>query len=1247
MRDLSSSMPASRAGKLALSLLLASPYIIPQASAFTTTPVQLPNLDLSQLGRVAFAGDFDSLSLYQYQEQNETSDPANAIYQRLPNGVFAPIDNPESKQSLNTDGDVKAMCAYQKDGSVQGYVLGGNFTSVDGVKTPGGIAMLDAKTGKPTALQGLTGSVNALHCESDRVYVGGEFTGGNSKNAIIWNKDWSDMPFEGFNGPVTSIAQAPSGKIVFGGQFDGLGNGTSGGAAQNNTQFLPVGSANITAQTSSGLPGFTDPKTIACKATPEAEGSGSTWLLADTSPGFWRADFGFGFQPTKLRLYNTKFEGRGTKTWRYTALPDGGIMNFTFVDPTTKQQTFCDARCPLPEGNTTAQDFFFVNQVGMNGFRIDVSDWYGQGGGLNAIEVYQTQIFSYAIDEFNKPSCGGRTSGASASRTGTWNPSPSHDSSSMYLTATLPISQIDPNQQTVTFQPDIPQTGNYTIKLYTPGCRGDDTCTTRGQINVLVNVPSGSGSTERVEKSFFQTNEFDKYDTIYDGFIDTSNGARPNVTLVPLLTPNPSGRDELTIVAQRVGFDIKNATSGDINGLFEYDADKQKVEEDLSKSVIVAAGAKLSPSQKASIKTLTTANDRLYVGGNFSSGDGYNNIFAVGKDDEKPTTLEGNGLNGQVNTIYGMGNLVYVGGNFTNSQNNGSPGLNGVAAYNNNKWEALGAGVNGFALHIVPITMNITGNAEEVLGISGYFDRVNGFNGNAAFSVDNFAVWVPSKKNWLPNLNLQTLFVRGHITTFADIPNEAAPSNRIYAGTISSGSLGANGAAVLGHDNNALSLRGMTADIREQQQTASRKRSLSDDHNMNTTGIVAATFYKENNMNKTILGGHFATTGSNGQNITNVAIVDGKNNDQITGFGQQVDSNSTIASLSVFENILYAGGRLTGQVNNNRVAGIVAYDLGANNFWNTQPPALQGTNVTVNAIAPRPKSRDVYVAGRFESAGSLSCPAVCIWSLERNQWLAPGSSLSGVATSLTWVSDTKVLISGNLTVGNNQTKVFSYDTTTTQFEAVPGANDLPGPVTALTAAKADGSEFWAAGQAQDGSAFLSRFVNGGWRSVDDQFQPGTLIRSIQPLKISNEHSASDLIASNQVLLILGEIQLRNSVSASGAIFNGSTVTPFLLTSGPDGKRSSLSRMFVENPESFFGDGKKGLALGFIVLIALAIALALTFLLVVAGIILEWYRKKAQGYSPAPTSYTDRMGNVGRVPPEQLFGNLSGPRAPAI
>jgi len=387
MRLPRSSLLASRAGKLTLSLLLASPSLIPQSTAFTFTPVPAPDLDLAPLGRVAFAGDFDAISLYQYLGQNSTlSNGHSALLSRYPNGAFANIQN--------TDGIVKAMCPLVTDGQTR-IVVGGTFTSVDHKNTPGGIALVNATDGSVESAPGLNGSVNALYCDSDRgyVFVGGLFdVAGERKNAMIFRADgnWSDTPFKGFNGAVQTIVKSPNQTIVFGGQFDGLNGVNATGRIQNNTQTLPVGSANITAQTSSGRPGFTDPQVIACKSDPNAQGSGSTWLLADNVPGFWKADFGFGFQPTRLRLRNTDFEGRGTKEFRYTALPDGGIMNLTYFDPGTGAEKFCDAKCPLPKGNTTAQDFYFVNSVGMNSFRIDILDWWGQGGGLNGIELSQT-----------------------------------------------------------------------------------------------------------------------------------------------------------------------------------------------------------------------------------------------------------------------------------------------------------------------------------------------------------------------------------------------------------------------------------------------------------------------------------------------------------------------------------------------------------------------------------------------------------------------------------------------------------------------------------------------------------------------------------------------------------------------------------------------------------------------------------------------------------------------------------------
>ena len=99
---------------------------------------------------------------------------------------------------------------------------------------------------------------------------------------------------------------------------------------------------------------------------------------------------GFGYEPTKLRIWNTHQDGRGTKTFRFTAMPIDGIMNFTYTDPATGQLASCDARCPLPANSTEGYlDFHFVNVIGMSGFQIDISDWYGNGGGLDGIELFQ------------------------------------------------------------------------------------------------------------------------------------------------------------------------------------------------------------------------------------------------------------------------------------------------------------------------------------------------------------------------------------------------------------------------------------------------------------------------------------------------------------------------------------------------------------------------------------------------------------------------------------------------------------------------------------------------------------------------------------------------------------------------------------------------------------------------------------------------------------------------------------------
>lgn len=356
------------------------------AQGIDFNPVPPPNLDLSELGRVALTGDFDAISLYSDEQQSEAGYSTNgsqSIVTQRPNGDFA--------TTVTSDGYIKAMCPFvMKDGTLAGVIVGGNFTSLGGQEAQG-VALYDPATQKITALPGLTGNVETLWCdqETNTVYVGGDFTGGQSTNAIGWfgMAGWSDLPFAGFDGPVNEIRGGPNGKIIFAGSFTGLGNTTT--PKKKDQQVINLSSADVTAQSSSTAAGFSDPRNIVCKTSGQ-DAPGSTWLLEDDTPGFWRANLSFGFQPTKLRLWNTHQDGRGTRTFRFTAFPLNGIMNFTYIDPATGRNQSCDAQCPLSNDTEVPfQDFRFVNQVGMSSFQIDISAWYGQGGGLNGIELLQ------------------------------------------------------------------------------------------------------------------------------------------------------------------------------------------------------------------------------------------------------------------------------------------------------------------------------------------------------------------------------------------------------------------------------------------------------------------------------------------------------------------------------------------------------------------------------------------------------------------------------------------------------------------------------------------------------------------------------------------------------------------------------------------------------------------------------------------------------------------------------------------
>lgn len=1221
-----------RRGRLLDLLMMASIAPATHGSLFSPNPIPTPALDTAPLGRMGIVGDFAGLSLYEFEGQSEelpSTNGADTLLTSLPNGLFHSI--------ASTDATVQAMCVFGSS-----VIIGGNFTSVNGTESPA-VAALDLTTGSLSPLAGINGEVNSLLCDNDAgmVYAGGSFRAADSTNAITWvsSGNWASLPFAGFNGPVTSITKASNGHIVFGGKFSGLGNTST--TATPDSEAINLSTAVVQGFQSTTAAGFGNASNIICNTNGET-GAGSSWLLLDNTPGAWRAEFGFGFVPTKLRLRNTRQPDHGTKTWRMTALPLNGIMNFTYVDPASGQNTSCTSECPLSnDPKIDFQDFFFVNPIRMNALRIDILEWYGKGAGLDGVQIFQDALIAHAINDFNTPACSNTTAPARATATGPWRVTASGQSNSKYLSADYNPSQ-GGNPPEVVFFPPITESGSYDVVVYTPGCIVDGTCLNRGQVEIISNfLPNNPPPT-----TLFQTNDFDKYDTIFSGQVDVTTGSfRPSVTLRPV--PNQSlqqGANDQVVVAQAVSVWLNNSTSSGLNGLFEYDPTQATISDDeIQKSKFVKLSTKFA--RNSAVSALSTTGTITYIGGNFSS-DGQDNIASISSTEENPVSLAGGGLNGAVTNLHLADNgTLFVGGAFTTSQDGAVKNLNRIATYDTaaKSWSPVGGGVDGPVRKIVPMVFNMTGFSEKVIAISGDFKKLLPFGENAETEVEGFAVWVQSRGNWLQNLQGAVPLLQGSLTaSLLGLDNGTA----LYAGSLSAQALRANGAATL-----ASTVGNFPVNIRPDTTTTvnSTPQRANILESVNTTyGVAAGAFYKDNGRNITILAGHFTAKATDNSNIQNLVLIDGGNSDAVTGLPQGVSSNSTFLALATQSNTLFAGGKVNGTAGGSTVNGVLAYDLEGKSFGR-QPPALVGSDVTVSTILVRPDTTDVFVGGAFTSAGSLPCPALCVFSTTSNQWSRPGFSLAGKTRTMIWSSNTVLVAGGEFTINGTTHYLASFDAPTSTWSVFPGSVNIPGPVDAITIATGDGNQLWIAGTASDGKSYLMKFDGQGWTEASVSLHDSTIIRGLQMYKLKDSHSDTTSVPNDLVLMLTGSIGIPGFGTASAALFDGASIRPYVLSTGANGKAGVMSKVFVENPSAFFTSSESGMPLGFIVLIALAISLGLMLIIVVAGLALDRYRKKREGYIPAPSSMLDRGNGMQRIPPHELLDSLNKgrPGAPHV
>ncbi|KAJ9607105.1 hypothetical protein H2200_008177 [Cladophialophora chaetospira] len=1212
----------SRFGSVPTALLLLATQGISQS-------VPSPNLDLKSLGEVTLAGSFDAISVYTSvgQQQGYNDNGKQSVISQLPNGAFDVLSS--------TDASIEAMCPLVVNDTLMGVVVGGNFTSIGGVAARS-LAWINTTTLEVQAIGGVQGSVSTLYCdeENSMFYVGGAFDAGNSTNAIGWAAgNWSSLPFAGFDGPVSSITKAPNGHIVFGGSFTGLGNVTSGSSLKNpETQVINLSTANITA-----LGNSTSGTKIVCPSN--SSDVTSDFVLLNDTPGRWRADFGFGFEPTKLRLWQTSRKGKGTKTWRFTAHPLNGILNFTTTDPATGNLIACQSTCPLAEYNASQpyQDFFFVNLVGMNSFSIDISDWYGNGAGLAGVELFQNDIFSYAIEAFNEPTCQADGLGSTATATGPWYTTPSRDSVSDYMTVVVGSEDVD--TVNIVFQPNVQHSGNYSIIVYTPGCMQDSSCSARAIVNVTGSLTQDGKQT--FGTTLFQTNYFDKYDILFQGHVDaTTSSFRPTVTL------RPSGQQQAQlIVASRVKFGFAGSTTGGLNGLFDYDPTNHTIDyatADFSESAINSAGTMLK--ENANVLALVTKDDTLYAAGRFSD-DVFENIMAF--SDNNASSLPGGGLNSAVSDLYSLGDFLYVGGNFSNVAQNNMNGLSNIAAYqySKNVWVALGAGLNGPVEAVEPMQLNISqSGSETVIAFTGPFNQIRSAGSAPAVRVDGLAIWVPSRNAWLANLDVPKEALAGQLYASTFLPN----NTWLGAGTLSSLGLAISGAAGMRSDSGQVVLSQLPIEIASDDPQSSTKKRATQAF-QNVTGVTTGLYYTENDQNVTIMGGHFAATATTGATIENLAFLNFSNNNRVTGPPPGLETNSTILSLALSGDILIAGGNISGQIDDADVAGLVLYDMKTAAFRAIQPASLQGPNVVVNAIAPLSNTPDVYVGGAFSGTSQdLSCPVVCNYDLSTNQWAPVGTGLEGTVKSLFWRSSKDLLAVGNLTVQGNQTSLASYNTKS-QTWTVFSPPGIPGPVSAFCPATTNADHMWIAGTANNGSTFLVVIQESTVRPVTDVFGSGTTIHGLQIMPLTKKHQSTPYLDDDNALLVTGQLNITGFGNAAAALFNGTQMEPLILASRSDGQPGTISQVFTSNTNVLKGS-KKGHSLGIVVLVALCAALGTIFLIILIGIILNRIQRRRAGYKTVPSvPYADKHSNIHRVPPEALLGSLGSkqPGAPTV
>ncbi|THU95495.1 hypothetical protein K435DRAFT_755662 [Dendrothele bispora CBS 962.96] len=631
----------------------------------------------------------------------------------------------------------------------------------------------------------------------------------------------------------------------------------------------------------------------------------------------------------------------------------------------------------------------------------------------------------------------------------------------------------------------------------------------------------------------------------------------------------------------------------------------------------------------------------IFLGGNFtlSSGDASGSSNVVVFKNGALSSLANNGLNGGVTSLVIDGDRVFVGGSFqdtTSASTNGQ--LKNIALYNigNNQWSALGGGVDGrvTSLSVSDGQVQVVGNFSRVFTSS---------SDSSGLDAPGFATWDINNSRWVntggflvgsmsmvTNGSDSTQFLAGNVVSSrsfgasgmvmlknsdSDIP-DVTPLSFQLEGTSSSSSSSGNSRRRI-HIPRASSwmshVRLSHLFSKRQSSSGSSPSALPDPLPAPAPAVLAGAFWTNSSSSKevAIIGGNFSfvPSGSSSQ-ASGVALYDQDDTTLTALQGSQI--NGTVRTLLVDGNSLYIGGEFT--VTGTSVNGFAIYDL-QNQQWSIDGlQALQdssGSPVVVRSIT---KSSDqanvVYVAGSFAQAGQLACQAICSLNTQNMQWNQLGNGIKGEVASVAYGGNNQEFLyaSGSIqTSGGTAANVMQFMFSNASWNAVGSGSDIPGPVTALEVNNANTNSIFAAGRTTDGSAFLTFFNGANWTTLASS-SGDTVVSQLTMVPLQNTHEGNNVVESDRMLMVSGNLDDSQFGNASSALFDGQTFIPYVVSSSSSGSSGSVSSLF-RSFQTFSFAQRHFLATGVVILISIAIAAGVVFLLALIGILWTLFSRR--------------------------------------